>query len=1325
MQPRSIFRQNQRATVRSPLPRFLSAFLLGLLFFILPAVVFAPGARAITAEEHLVTFGSYGSAAGQFTYMLYGGIATDSADGHIFIGDAANHRIDEFTPWGEFVKAFGWDVAPGGVNEQQQVTVKATAGEFRLRFEGGTTADLPHNASAGEVEGALDALSSIGAAGVTVTRGPSDAASTRLLVAFTGATLKERDLETLGAEDGTAPLSGGTPTPSVSAVTVADGHPTATGLESCTAESGCQEGSYGAGAGQMNFGSVAVDAAGDIYLVEGEPQYRVQKFDSAGRFLLMFGDEVNKTTHGNVCTAASGDECGAGIAGAGPGQLEGIGIAVSAAGRVLVGQKERVEEFGPDGTFLSEVSLAGKALRDFAFDPVDGTYFAREVAGLSYNQRHVFKFSSAGTKLCEFPISTEETHGPGTLAVGPDGHLFVFREGGAGGDIVEFNGGCPASAVSEFALPSSRFNTYAMGTNALGDLLVGRVNYNNAPPASQLEIYGPPPTQYEPPLAVPPTITAQYAAAVDAGDASLRANVNPHFWTDTRYYVEYGTGKCSEGECEALQPTPPGSLLSSRASGSPVLSSKVLLSGLRPGTVYHYRFVARSGGGGPVYGVDPDGEGPAAASPARGLEGAFRTPPANPTGSSCPNQAFRTGYSAKLPDCRAYEMVSPVDKAGADVSSTLDVSSYTDTLFQSALDGERLTFSAASAFPGSVGGGIPNQYLSTRGSAGWSTQAISPPRQLLHEGNLYLENEYQAFSPDLLSAWLHLSSEAPLAPGPAQASSVLYHRDNTSSSYEALASTPDDEFPEPVVTLQGRSDDGSRAVFTIARKLTPDGTAGKRQLYYSDSSGLHLVCVLPSGVALTESCAAGGSPDRCCSDATRLAALTYAMSADGNRVYWSTAGERTLGKIYLRLNPGEPQSPIGEAGECEVSSAGCTLAVTSKAARFWAASKSGDKAIFTIAEGAKAGNLEEFDLETEATTLIAKKVVGVAGQSEDLSTVYFVSKEAIGGSNSEGSVPAAGAPNLYVESEGVDTFIATLTAIDVHEEGEGGDPGSPSDTAPQPIFHVARATPDGGQLAFISAAELTGYDNTDQATGSPDSEVYLFDRATGKLLCASCNPSGARPLGRNTGEEGEFSHNLAATDVAASIPAAYNQLTMPHVLSADGSRLFFDSYDALVPSDVNGSEDVYEWEESGATGCSQADASYSPENEGCVSLISSGENPSDSVLVDSSADGRDVFFTTAASLLPQDPGLIDVYDAREDGGLPPPLARPAVCEGEACQGPYNPPNDPTPASASFQGPGNVPGAKRLKKQKRKKAGNHRKHKGKKKVRAKHHGRAGR
>jgi hypothetical protein len=40
--------------------------------------------------------------------------------------------------------------------------------------------------------------------------------------------------------------------------------------------------------------------------------------------------------------------------------------------------------------------------------------------------------------------------------------------------------------------------------------------------------------------------------------------------------------------------------------------------------------------------------------------------------------------------------------------------------------------------------------------------------------------------------------------------------------------------------------------------------------------------------------------------------------------------------------------------------------------------------------------------------------------------------------------------------------------------------------------------------------------------------------------------------------------------------------------------------------------------------------------------------------LDASADGRDVFIGTLASLVPQDYGLRDIYDVRVEGGFPPP-----------------------------------------------------------------------
>jgi hypothetical protein len=122
-----------------------------------------------------------------------------------------------------------------------------------------------------------------------------------------------------------------------------------------------------------------------------------------------------------------------------------------------------------------------------------------------------------------------------------------------------------------------------------------------------------------------------------------------------------------------------------------------------------------------------------------------------------------------------------------------------------------------------------------------------------------------------------------------------------------------------------------------------------------------------------------------------------------------------------------------------------------------------------------------------------------------------------------------------------------------------------------------------------------------------------------------------------------------------------------------------------VPRDTNAKQDVYEWEEPGTGDCTQASPAYSPPNGGCVSLISSGKSPQDSSFLDASANGEDVFISTSSSLLPQDPGLIDIYDARVGGGFPQPTQA-APCQGEACQGAAQNPADITPGSASFVGP---------------------------------------
>jgi hypothetical protein len=120
---------------------------------------------------------------------------------------------------------------------------------------------------------------------------------------------------------------------------------------------------------------------------------------------------------------------------------------------------------------------------------------------------------------------------------------------------------------------------------------------------------------------------------------------------------------------------------------------------------------------------------------------------------------------------------------------------------------------------------------------------------------------------------------------------------------------------------------------------------------------------------------------------------------------------------------------------------------------------------------------------------------------------------------------------------------------------------------------------------------------------------------------------------------------------AALPPTAQTSLYPGRPLSGDGKRLFFESYDPLLPQDTNDKADVYQWERAGTGGCSEAKASFSPPNGGCVSLISSGKAPTDSEFIDASPEGDDVFLATGESLLAKDPGEADLYDARVGGGF--------------------------------------------------------------------------
>jgi hypothetical protein len=830
-------------------------------------------------------------------------------------------------------------------------------------------------------------------------------------------------------------------------------------------------------------------------------------------------------------------------------------------------------------------------------------------------------------------------------------------------------------------------------------------------------------------------IIETFATAVGSDSATLNARVNPlgiaaeglfEYVDQADYEADVGGGGDGfegAGVRKVPDPEPPASEAQLPfGEGEAPVKRSVAISGLKEGTTYHYRLVASN-----------------FATSISSEEATIHTYRAAPA-QSCPaNEAFRGGASALLPDCRAYELVSPLDKEGGDIVILPELQTERPAvLAQSSANGDRLAYGSIRAFGDAASAPYTSQYIAGRGAGAWASHGIIPAEERSLKAEVIADTEYRYFSEDLCQGWLIPFTEPPLAAGALAGYFNLYRREDQLCGGAPDLTTLSDAKPANLppfdvykIEVQGVSEDGEVTAFVTNDNL--EGTAApanpnpgtQTQLYVKaagDPGAPVFACVLPGGTA-SNPCSAGTG------DASRLPRMrtareTGALSGDGKSLYWSNVSEGE-GKIYLR------QNPLGEGSECSGPEAPCTVAVSeagealsgTSRSSFWAGAKDGSKALYsTGALGGANTDLYEYTVVGAGTQKIAGKLYGVVGQSEDLSHVYFASGEEIkpGGEeleNQRGEKPKAGKPNLYLYEAaggGGYRFLATLAAGDVSLAPV--DQNQSSATSVEADKHNGQVSGDGLGAAFMSEAPLSGFDNTDARSTEPcgaghpkgicDNEVFLYDATArggeGELVCASCNPGGARPAGRNVAGEG------SPMQAAARLPVFATTLYRPRALSEGGNRLMFESVDPLAARDSNGKIDVYEWERPGTGGCEEASASFSAQDGGCVELLSSGQSERDSELVDASTSGGDVFFTTLSSLLPQDYGLVDIYDARVNGGQPTPPPPGVECEGESCQRPPGAPEFQTPASASNEGPEDGEAAKP------KKHKHHKKHKHSKK-----------
>jgi hypothetical protein len=735
-----------------------------------------------------------------------------------------------------------------------------------------------------------------------------------------------------------------------------------------------------------------------------------------------------------------------------------------------------------------------------------------------------------------------------------------------------------------------------------------------------------------------PSLANEAVSHVTATAATVGWQLTPG-GSPTTYSLEYGP-------TSAYGLTTP---TATAGAGIAPLGAQESLSGLTPATEYHVRVAAQNALGA-VHGPDLHFTTAASGGPS----------------------------TSALPDDRAYELVSPANPGDGEAYIPESGHAWTERshgepsalAVRAAADGNAVAYPAlptATEGNGSFGSGLGNQFLATRHAGGWLALDVMPPTAEFEV--------YQGFSADLAQSFLTHFQEPQLAPDAPAHCTDLYSRATVDGSFHALFTTtrtPGCGSPR----FSGVAADGHSTIFETEAALTPEAVAGSEERFHRtdnlyDSVGGHvfLVNVLPNGHPDVNAAFGGDSaPGEEGGEEYKEERPGYhhfgqAISADGTRIVWT---DLNTGVLYLRENPASP--------------AGATVQVDSAVGgggQFRGASADGSEIFFM-----KSAHLYQYTTATASTTDLTPggAVLGVSGVSNDGTHVYFVASAVLASNrNSSGALAVEGEPNLYVYSAGATSFIATLATFDNEMSGPGNSgEGYWGDWRPGLKVRTAEVSSDGLHLVFTSIRSLTGYDNKNPhctwgGANSSCTEVFTYAADTQQLTCASCNPTGEPPVspeGESGGSGGAF---LPTVDVFAS--GTY-QLRW---ISSDGSRVFFDSQEPLVPQDTNGVQDVYEWERAGAGTC------HLP--SGCVFLISSSLSNEEAYFLDASESGGDVFFTSRAQLVPQDHNeVIHVYDARVDGGFP---TASTECTGAGCQGaPPTSPGFATPPTTTFQGTGN-------------------------------------
>ncbi len=737
--------------------------------------------------------------------------------------------------------------------------------------------------------------------------------------------------------------------------------------------------------------------------------------------------------------------------------------------------------------------------------------------------------------------------------------------------------------------------------------------------------------EFETPTSSP--LISESAEKVRTDIATLRAVINPG-GLDTKYHFEWGKDISGSETYETVVPSQDVDI----GAGTEGISEGTLLTGLIPGTTYHFRVVAENQLG-----------------TVTGPEVVFKTFGTGSSSDSCTNAHTRQQTSAaQLPDCRAYELVSASNTGGNDVESNLVPGQDPFDGYPEAENPSRVLYAVHDGtIPGVSGDPTndgPDPYLATRGANGWTTSYVGIP-----------ENGTPSIAPfasTLLEANPRLDTfafggEDICSPCFSDQSSGLPIRLPDGRLVQGMAGP----IEVPLATADGYiakhlSTNGSHFIFGSVSKFAEGGNSGGVVSIYDrdvNTGETHVVSENPEGEPLPCLQSAGEGDCHSPGDTNGIAELD--VSADGSRiivaqkvatdakgnVYWHLYMDIRDSSKTIDLTPGAAHGVLfdgmTEDGSRVFFTTREALATTSNqdtdsSSDIYQAevSEGGVMALtrISIGDGGAAGNTDNCDPAENSNgphwnaigavaNCDAVAIAGGGGVALAGGSIYFLSPELLGG-------PSNGiqnAPNLYLARPGFPphfvTSLETNNPVVIDAVSHAG-------TFSYGDFQV---TPKGNFAVFTSTLPLVaGVHNA----GTP--QVYRYDADTDTLNCVSCNPTGAT-------DEGEGSLSRLGLG-----------------LTTDG-RVFFNSTEALAARDENESTDVYEWE------------------NGTVALISTGTSPTASRLLSASADGTDTYFFTRDNLVPQDENRdhIKIYDAREGGGYPYVPIQPQCASSDECHGP--------------------------------------------------------